>query len=61
MSVSIVSRSFLASAGGQDRRQALRDDVLRPPDRGRRVRPQDLADDEPVAEHRVVCGRVRDR
>ena len=25
--------------------------MLRPPHRGRRVRPQDLADDEPVAEH----------
>ena len=36
---------------GQDRRRSLGDDVLRPPHRGRRIHREDLADDEPVAEH----------
>ena len=36
---------------GQDWRRALGDDVLRPPHRGRWVHREDLADDEPVAEH----------
>ena len=50
--MSIVSRSFLASAG--DRTGVapfLGDDVLRPPYRGRGVHREDLVDDEPIAEH----------
>ena len=35
----------------EHRRRARRDDVLGPPDGRRRVHRQDLADDEPVAEH----------
>ena len=35
----------------EHRRRALRDDVLRPPDGRRRVHRDNLADDEPVAEH----------
>ena len=46
------SRSFRASAGGRPGVAPFGDDVLRPPDRGRGVRGEDLA--------RVVCGRGRD-
>ena len=35
----------------EHRRRALRDDVLRPPHGRRRVHREDLADDEPIAEH----------
>ena len=62
MPVSMCSRSFLAS----DWRRALGDDVLRPPHRGRGVHREDLADDEPVAEHAdrgqvLLDGRDRPR
>ena len=49
--VSIVSRSFLASAGERTGVAPFRDDVLRPPHRRGGVHREDLADDEPVAEH----------
>ena len=52
------SRSFRASARREDRRRALGDDVLRSPDRGGGVHREDLADDEPVAEHADDRGQV---
>ena len=62
----MLSRSFLASAGERDRRRALRDDVLRAAHSRGRVHGEDLADDEPVAEHAdrgqvLLDGRGRSR
>ena len=58
--------SFLASAGVRTGVAPLVTTCFRPPHRGRRIHPEDLADDEPVAEHAdrgqvLLHGRGRPR